>query len=266
MVTLARAHLTWLGVVDDPVAERLLPLRWKRAASLLRLPAVRQLGRNASFTYLAARTLFYDRFVTDALDDGIRQVVVLGAGYDSRAWRMARSGVTFFEIDLAVTQADKRSRAPEGGPVYVAADLTDLGFVDVLVAAGFRPGEPTAFTVEGVTMYLAEAQLTVLLRSLAGIAGPSSRLAANFGVGFERPGRRRGAVGSKVVAAGGEEFRFRLSPADAGKFLGDSGWRLDSLLEGAQLKAEFLVGTKLAQAPLETTGFAVVGTLAASPE
>jgi hypothetical protein len=121
-VALARAHLTWLGVVNDAYAQQMLPANRRRVAAALRLPGLRRLARHPTFPYLAARTLFFDRFVGDALHDGLRQIVVIAAGYDSRSWRMACAGVTFFEVDQPATQADKRAKAPEGGPVYVTAD------------------------------------------------------------------------------------------------------------------------------------------------
>src|SRR5262249_56890053 len=61
-------------------------------------------------TYLAARTSFFDRVVVRALDGGMRQVVVAGAGYDGRALRYAKPGVRWFEIDHPDTQHDKRAR------------------------------------------------------------------------------------------------------------------------------------------------------------
>ena len=181
LVVLARAHLTWMGVVDDPYARRMLPSGWANVESILRIRGLGRLGRNRSFAYLGARTCFYDQFVASALDRGIHQVVVLGAGYDSRAWRFARPGVTFYEVDLPLTQADKRSRAPTGGPIYVPADVTDSSLADALTDAGFLSEEPTAFTAEGLTMYLTEQQVALLLRSLSALGGPGSRLAASVG-------------------------------------------------------------------------------------
>jgi methyltransferase (TIGR00027 family) len=257
LVVLARAHLTRIGVLDDPHARQLLPPSQRRAAALLRAPGLGRAGRTPSFAYLAARTLFYDEFVTDALDAGIRQVVVLAAGYDSRAWRMARPGVTFFEVDLPQTQADKRSRAPQGGPAYVAADLTEPSWTDRLVAAGFRAGEPAAFTVEGLTMYLTEDQVSGLLRALSELGGPGSRLGVNFGVGFERTGTRRGRVGRRVMAAGGETFRYRLPPEGAADFLARAGWTISRMLAGPQLTERYLARTTLAGVPMTTAGFVV---------
>ncbi len=252
-----------MGIIDDPYAQQMLPANRKWAASVLRLPGLSRLGQNPSFAYLAGRTLFYDQFVTEALDSGIRQMVVIAAGYDSRAWRMARPGATFFEVDLPTTQTDKRSRAPEGGPIYVAIDATDPGLADNLTEAGFRPEEPAAFTVEGLTMYLSEEQVAGLLRTLAHLGGPGSRLAVNFGVGFERQGSRRGRIGRRVMAAGGEAFHFRLPPDDADAFLTKTGWKIGHLLTGPQLRDKYLGGTKLASVSVTTTGFAADATKSA---
>ena len=259
LVALARAHLNWMEVIDDPFAEQMLGHGWAKAASMLRIPGLGWLGTNRSFAYLGARTCFYDQFVADALEEGVRQVVVLGAGYDSRAWRFARPGVTFYEVDLPATQADKRTRAPEGGPIYVPADVTGPSLRESLANAGFQIGEPAAFTAEGLTMYLTEEQVKRLLGRLSGL-GPDSRLAANFGVGFEEQGSQRGRVGRRVMAAGGEELRFRLAPADAPGFMTNTGWTTNELLSGPQLRDKYLGGTKLATANVTTSGFAIAAT------
>ncbi len=252
-----------MGVIDDPFAERMLPASWGWHASTraLRLPGFGALGRTPSFAYLAGRTRFYDDFVTDALDRDVSQVVVLGAGYDSRAWRFARAGVTFFEVDLSVTQAAKRSRAPAGGPVYVPADVTDSSMPDKLTSAGFQPGQPSAFTAEGLAMYLTDAQVAQLLRTLALLGGIESRLAINFGVGFEREGSRGGRLGRRAMAKGGEAYRSRLPLADAPDFMSETGWSVDQTLTGQQLRDRYLSDTEFAAVNVTTTGFAVEATL-----
>ena len=248
-----------MGVIDDPFAEQMLRPGWAKAASILRIPGLGWLGTNRSFAYLGARTCFYDQFIADALDDDVQQVVALGAGYDSRAWRFARPGVTFYEVDLPTTQADKRTRAPEGGPTYVPADVTEPSLGESLVTAGFRTGKPAAFTAEGLTMYLTDEQVKGLFGLLSALS-PDSRLAANFGVGFEQQGSQRGRVGRRVMAAGGEELRFRLTPADAPGFMMKTGWTINELLSGPQLRDRYLDGTKLATANVTTSGFAIAAT------
>ena len=79
--------------------------------------------------YLAARTAFFDRTVVGALHQGVRQVVVGGAGYDGRALRYAKPGVRWFEVDHPATQADKRERLdrlglPTPNVQSVPADFT----------------------------------------------------------------------------------------------------------------------------------------------
>jgi len=60
--------------------------------------------------YIRARTAFFDRVVVSAIDRGVAQVVIGGAGYDGRAFRYAKPGVRWFEVDHPATQADKRAR------------------------------------------------------------------------------------------------------------------------------------------------------------
>ena len=248
-----------MGVIDDPFAEQMLDPGWTKVASMLRLPGLRRLGRNRTFAYLGARTCFYDQFVTKALNVDVRQVVILGAGYDSRAWRFARPGVVFYEVDLSATQAVKRARSPEGGPVYVPADVTDPSLGESLMAAGFQPDEPTAITAEGLTMYLTEQQVVHMLGLLSALC-LSGRLAVNFGVGFEVQGSKRGRVGRKVMAAGGEEFRFRLTPSDAPALMTKTGWTINEQLTGPQLRDEYLNATSLATLNVTSSGFAVAAT------
>jgi len=64
---------------------------------------------------LAARVLWFDAQVR-ALEADITQIAVIGAGYDSRAWRFRREGVQFFELDQGATQQEKARRAPRPGP------------------------------------------------------------------------------------------------------------------------------------------------------
>jgi methyltransferase (TIGR00027 family) len=254
-VALARTHLTSLGVVNDPYARQMLPPNHRRVAAALQLPGLRRLGRYSTVPYLAARTLFFDTFISDALDDGLRQVVVLGAGYDSRAWRMARPGVTFFEVDQPATQGDKRTRAPDGGPVYVPADVTDPSLAEKLVHAGHQPQEPTAFTVEGLTIYLTREAAAALLGRLYDLGSTGSRLAVSFESGFERqPITRR--LMTAYYRSRGETLRFRLRSEEAPSFLSQTGWTIDKLQTAERLENEHLSKTKLA-GWLNTTSFAV---------
>lgn len=223
---LVRAVLTHKGIVSDPHASHMLaPLMRASAAVLKRRDA---LTNSAFYAGLATRTLIFDGELVDALDAGITQVVVVGAGYDSRAWRFARAGVRFFELDHPATQADKQRRAPVGGPTFVPFDLAAAGSVaDALEQSGVDWRQPVVFLIEGVTMYLDAEEVDALLRALADATAPGSRLVVNFAApaGSGGPeGRRRQFVLALLGWVHGERFRSGRGMRDAGAFVEATGW------------------------------------------
>ncbi|MBW2210486.1 MAG: class I SAM-dependent methyltransferase [Deltaproteobacteria bacterium] len=109
--------------------------------------------------WMALRTRYIDDCVTRALDRGVRQVVVLGAGLDTRAARLAREGVRFFEVDQPASQVDKCERLsrfdayPMDAATFVPCDFERDDFVQLLEAAGLDGGSPVCFVWEGVIYY-----------------------------------------------------------------------------------------------------------------
>ena len=132
--------------------------------------------------YIGVRTAWIDAEVRRALESGVDQVVLLGAGLDVRAARLARPGVRFFEVDREETQQDKlaRVRALDGYPVdaatYVRCDLGREDFIERLLACGFSAAKPAFFIWEGVTMYLSEAAVRATLSRVAAGAHPRSAI------------------------------------------------------------------------------------------
>jgi methyltransferase (TIGR00027 family) len=110
------------------------------------------------------RTRFADERLQHAVIGGAAQVVILGAGYDSRAYRMKEllRDVKVFEVDYGPTQEYKKRRVQEifgcfpPNLTYVSIDFTHQKLRDVLVAAGYRPDRVTFFIWEGVTQYIPE--------------------------------------------------------------------------------------------------------------
>ena len=133
--------------------------------------------------YLDARTRFFDRVVVGAIGRGVRQIVVGAAGYDGRAFRYARSGVRWFEIDHPATQRDKRERLARLGISeprqvrFVEADFTRDPIAERLTAAGLETAKPSLFLLEGVAVYLEPAVLERVLRQFRQVAQEGSRLA-----------------------------------------------------------------------------------------
>jgi methyltransferase (TIGR00027 family) len=115
------------------------------------------------FTYLQLRTCWLDdvvmRFVSD-LQGQRGQLVILGAGYDTRCLRLdLPSSISRFEVDAAGTQAQKRTQIAKAGlndigVHYVSCDFTTQDWLAQLTQAGFDPTVPACFVWEGVCMYL----------------------------------------------------------------------------------------------------------------
>ena len=160
------------------------------AASLVeeleRAPLAHPTRRRGDFLgYIEARTTFFDRAVVRALERGVRQIVILGAGYDGRSLRYRTPGVRYFEVDHPATQSDKRRRlerigASTEGIAFVAADLTHDGLATALTDAGFDTGRPAQFLCEGLLRYLPERWFRELFAVTAACAAPTSELAASI--------------------------------------------------------------------------------------
>jgi methyltransferase (TIGR00027 family) len=132
---------------------------------------------------MAVRTKFYDEFFLDAGDAGIRQVVILASGLDSRAYRLPwPDGTTVYEIDQPqVIEFKSRTLAEMGAQptAYrrtVAIDLRD-DWPAALRAAGFDPDQPTAWSAEGLLGYLPPEAQDRLLDTVTALSAPGSRIA-----------------------------------------------------------------------------------------
>lgn len=117
------------------------------------------------------RTRWGDDLVKRELDNGTKQVVTLGAGFDSRALRFARPGVTFYDLDQDEVLAFKAERFKAGGvepkAVPVVANYSAPSFVDALVAAGVNPSGRTLFLWEGNTFYLPNALIQQVPKTIS---------------------------------------------------------------------------------------------------
>ncbi len=128
------------------------------------------------------RTRFFDERLQRAVSRGATQVVILGAGYDSRAYRMRQllKDIRVFEVDYGPTQEYKKMRVQEifgclpSHVSYVSIDFTREKLRDVLVKAGYRPDRITFFIWEGVTYYIPEEAVRSTLRFVATESGPGS--------------------------------------------------------------------------------------------
>ena len=190
-----------------------------------------------------ARHRFIDAALSAALEDGVGQVVLLGAGLDARPWRFAGPEGSpgerrFFVVDHPATarlRARRRLRMPAGlaeaSGIRVDVDFAREDFGDALLRAGYRPDLPSFFVWEGVSMYLPRFAVSASLGRLAALMAPGSSL----GLDFWRPGAGKAAVrcveaaSRRGMALIGEPVQFGLAVAEISPFLGGHGFRVDAL-------------------------------------
>jgi methyltransferase (TIGR00027 family) len=137
--------------------------------------------------WLALRVAYLDRLVGCAIDQlSIRQVVILGAGYDTRAARLPRAGVRFFEVDHPATQAAKRERVaqldryPIEAATYTTCNFEREDPLACLAATGFVAREPALVLWEGVVSYLTESAVRATATRLATGLDPRSVVTFDF--------------------------------------------------------------------------------------
>ncbi len=141
------------------------------------------------YSFINHRTHFLERHLLSAVrakgEGRCQQVVILGAGWDTRAWGMlADTDTRVFEIDTPASQAVKRAAAEAAGlskdkVTFVATDFTTKTWLEALDEAGFDRSLPTFFLLEGLVYYLSDEDLGATLRDIAGLA-PGSRAAFDY--------------------------------------------------------------------------------------
>jgi len=194
-----------------------------------------------------ARTRLIDDWATAAVRDGAHQVVVLGAGFDSRAWRLPPlAGIPVFEVDHPATSQAKRCRLIAAGLdpariVQVAIDFDREPLAETLRSSGFDMRVRTAVIWEGVSNYLTADAVDAVLLWASGLAAGST-LAFTYvhsGV-LANPGSFEGA--DRIlhsVARAGEAWTCGIDPAELGGRLQSLGLALVEDLGANDYRARY---------------------------
>lgn len=195
------------------------------------------------------RTKFVDEHLLKAVAAGAVQVVNLGAGFDTRAYRFedALRDTKVFELDYAPTQAHKRRRVAEvvGPPprnvIYAPIDFTRQNLGNVLQSVGYKDNRRTFFIWEGVTMYISEAAVLDVLRYIANNAPSGSAVAFDY---FPRSRLNKVPMVSEAERAMqnelknlGEPWIFGIPDGTAAQFVKGAGLDLVENLAWMSLEA-----------------------------
>ncbi|RJQ09901.1 MAG: SAM-dependent methyltransferase [Dehalococcoidia bacterium] len=262
---------------EDPFAAAFLGPEILRYVRLAAMPILGGLVRShvewksaGAMSSGIARTRLIDDWLREALHEGLRRVVLLGAGYDCRAQRLPElADRRVVEIDHPATQAAKKERlqailgALPGNVTYLPADLTKQNLEDVwnhdgaqlnsashvsngwstvqpCSIAGPSGDEPVFVLWEGVTHYLGEAAVDATLRALSRLCPPGSRLAFTYlhrGLLDGSLSFKRAQVARDRVAQGGEPWIWGMDPARLPEYLAERGFQLRKDLGADEYRA-----------------------------
>ncbi|MBN2085732.1 MAG: SAM-dependent methyltransferase [Anaerolineales bacterium] len=238
----------------DHIAESILPAA---ARVVVRIPWMRKLFMDRLFPagiyeYVLARTKELDAAFVEAIDARFDQIILLGAGFDTRALRFAdrNRGTRIFELDVPATLDPKveilrRKRIPipdELAFVRINFDREDLAAA--LAKAGFQFGRKSLFLMEGITMYLTAQALDRTLEFVRQNAAPGSRVVFDYIYAsvLRRENRFHGEREIfETVARAGEGWTFGLEDGEVKAFLAQRGFQLLAHYTPDQLQKKYLM-------------------------
>lgn len=235
------------SILHDPYARTML--KYLRPVPLVPLPGIRAL----SHLLVARHRVMEDAFLEDL--PAVAQVLVLGAGYDMRAYRFAADigDRPVFEVDHPATAARKSALiaemdVPSVDVRRVTVDFLTESLPDRLLAAGFGRGKPTFVFWEGVTMYLTKDAIAATLGDLRALVGEGSGLVLDF---WKKPGADADVLGrlrrrsARLLSYIGEPIVYGPTEEEAVELLASRGFRAEHVWSADALKDRYYQGKRL---------------------
>jgi methyltransferase (TIGR00027 family) len=229
------------SVLHDPFARAILGPEAEAAIAAVSKPSERPMR-----LFMAFRSRFADEKIAAAVERGMTQVVVLGAGLDTFALRNPHSDLTVFEVDYPATQEWKRQSLEQAGLAqpsslrFTPMDFESQKLPDVLAAAGFDAARPAFFVWLGVVIYLTGEAISTTLDFAA--AMPQSEIVFDYSEALDRypPNRRPGVMAmAEHMAKIGEPWLSYFDSAELAALLRAKGFDQIEDLGPAQIAARF---------------------------
>lgn len=207
-------------------------------------------------THYLVRKRQIESLVEQSIREGSRRVLILGAGYDTLAFRLSRAHpeVEFFELDHPATQVVKK----RGLESVANLSLLPIDLISEVPSKALAKGQeseacPSTVVMEGLTMYFHPERVSQLLRDAAEIAGPSGSVIFTFmerdedgSTGF----RGESSLIARWLKARSEPFLWGISRVELGSFLQGSGLKVIGLDDHVSLRREVLTPLSLEGCPL----------------
>jgi len=218
-------------------------------------PMIDQGETYASFFYVNARTHYIDAALRKAAGDGVTQVVVLGAGFDSRAYRFREPypQLRFFEVDLPATIEAKKTRIAEAlGSLpdyvrYAPIDFNTQKLEDVLLPLGYEPKQRSFFLLEGVVMFVVEPGVAATFDFIRANSAAGSVVVYDYVLKQVIQGDTKKLYAATYLAysveRAGEPYVFGWTPAEAGAWARKRGFEVVEDIDHKELVRRHLTGS-----------------------
>jgi len=204
--------------------------------------------------YMIARTAYFDRLFVDALNDKTSQIVLLGAGYDSRAYRFAElnKSTRVFELDILPTQERKKECLRKGRidmpkhVTFVPIDFNRETLADALGKAVYTNDQKTLFIWEGVSYYLEMESVDATLAFVSHSTHPESTIAFDYTISISE-GNINDYYGVKEFAQtmgehhGNEALLFSIADGETDSFLARRGLKVVDHMDNEEIERTFLL-------------------------
>jgi methyltransferase (TIGR00027 family) len=236
----------------DYMAEIFLPVLAKVILNVpvLRKAFMRKVAPSGIYEYVLARTKLLDEIFLDGLEKKVHQIVILGAGMDTRALRFAdkNHGTKIIELDIEKTQKPKieilnrKHVTLPGELVFASIDFNQESLSDVLAKAGYQKDQQSVFLWEGVTMYLHSDAVDGTLSFIRESSQKGSSVA--FDYIYDSVLRQENKFyGEKeifqTVSQAGEGWTFGIENGEIGSFLSERGFKMISHYTPTELEKRY---------------------------
>jgi methyltransferase (TIGR00027 family) len=224
---------------NDDIAVKILPhfLRLLFHMPFLRKYLLRLLAPMGIYEYVIARTKYIDEVYEKALIQGFDQILMFGAGYDSRALRFqTMAGQTqIFELDEPHTQTakiqqfQKRRLSIPSNVIFILIDFEKESLPQKLDLGGFEKSKKTLFILEGLLMYLISQSVQDTFETIKAYAGSGSRVVFDYvrASVLRHENTLYGESGIvKTVSKAGEKWQFGFEPDEVDSFAAGYGFRV----------------------------------------
>jgi methyltransferase (TIGR00027 family) len=241
---------------EDALALQLLP-NWVKVS--IRIPLMRSMfikvaAAKGMYEYVIARTKYIDSVFKECLEKKFDQILIFGAGFDTRALRFKdRVGMTkIYELDAPSTQQakigqyQKRGLSIPSNVTFVSIDFDKDSLPGKLAEAGLQKDRRTLFVLEGLLMYLQPESVHETFQTIRDFAGQGSEVVFDYVYASVLRGEGRYEDEKKVVesvARAGEEWHFGIEEGQAAQFLSAYGFRLCEELNAGQLEKLYFTDT-----------------------